>query len=138
MKSQVLHPNYRSRNVDNDFKLVFLSRQAPSDIALVRLNSDAATPKSGETLTAMGWGDTIASDSFSQLSNTLKEVDAKAVSNQECRQARGYVNGYYTSYGSSITSNMLCAAGTDGDSCKGKSDLSFCVTHTLDLPFYSS
>jgi len=121
VKAEVSHPSYRSRNTDNDFNLIFLSREARADVELVSLNSDGAVPESRDSVTSMGWGDTIASASSSQLSNTLKEVELKAVSNQDCRAAKGFVGGYYSSYAGAITSNMLCAQAPGGDSCQGDS-----------------
>ena len=107
VKGQVLHPQYTPSRTDNDFLLIFLSR--PTNADLVSLNSNSATPNEGDSVTAMGWGDTVASNSYTQLSNTLREVEVKVVSNQKCAQSKGNVGGRYISYSGSITGNMLCA-----------------------------
>jgi len=119
--AEVSHPSYTSRNTDNDFNLIFLTREARADVELVRLNSDGAVPGSRDSVTSMGWGDTIASESYSQLSNALKEVELEVVSTPDCRAAKGFAGGYYTSYAGAITSNMLCAQAPGGDSCQGDS-----------------
>ena len=118
--AQVPHPSYRSSGIDNDFKLIFLSRQARGDVELVRLNANDNVPQPKDGVTVIGWGDTLQSPSQSQPSNTLKEVDVRVVSNRECRQARGYSGGFYTSYAGAITDNMLCAQAPGGDSCQGE------------------
>ena len=107
VKGQVLHPQYTPSRTDNDFLLIFLSR--PTNADLVSLNSNSATPNEGDSVTAMGWGDTVASNSYTQLSNTLREVEVKVLSNQKCAQSNGNVGGVYNSYYGSITGNMLCA-----------------------------
>ena len=50
--AQVPHPSYRSSGTNNDFKLIFLSRQARGDVELVRLNTDdnVPQPKDGVTM----------------------------------------------------------------------------------------
>lgn len=121
VKAAVPHPAYRSSGTDNDFHLIFLSRPARADVELVRLNSDSNLPKPGASVTVMGWGDTNASEKYSQLSNTLKEVEVNVVSTEDCRQSKGVVQGRYTSYARSITSNMLCAQADGRDSCQGDS-----------------
>merc|ERR1719410_2926913 len=76
--AEVPHPSYRSSRTDNDFALIFLARKARADLELVRLNRDGGAPNAGDVLTTMGWGDTIASQSQSQLSVVLKEAEVTA------------------------------------------------------------
>mmetsp|Transcript_43989 Transcript_43989/g.78955 ORF Transcript_43989/g.78955 Transcript_43989/m.78955 type:complete len:600 (+) Transcript_43989:48-1847(+) len=119
VKEQVPHPQYKPSRTDNDFNLIFLSRPANADV--VSLNSNSAAPTEGDSVTVMGWGDTGASSSYAQLSNTLREVEVKVLSNQKCAQSKGNVGGSYNSYAGSITGNMLCAKDLGEDSCQGDS-----------------
>lgn len=119
VKEQVLHPQYKSSGTDNDFNLIFLSRSVDADF--VRLNSNGTTPEEGDSVTVMGWGDTVASNSYALLSSTLREVELKVVSNQNCARSDGYVGRYFDSYNGRITGNMLCAKDLGQDSCQGDS-----------------
>ncbi|EED90971.1 probable trypsin-like serine protease, partial [Thalassiosira pseudonana CCMP1335] len=110
VKYEVLHPQHDPRSTDNDFSLIFLSRSTTADVDLVQLNKDKSVPMSGDDVTVMGWGDTVAFDSIQQLSDTLKEVEVTAISNAECE-----------SYQGQITDNMLCAEDNGEDSCQGDS-----------------
>ena len=114
----MLHPRYRSSGTDNDFGLIFLRGSASADAELVRLNERSAVPATGESVTVMGWGDTLASESASRPSNTLKEAELQVVSNRRCAQASGWVGFSYSSYRGAITDNMLCAQDRGEDSCQ--------------------
>lgn len=121
VKTEVPHPQYISSKTDNDFNLIFLFEEVEADVELVSLNSNSNLPNTQDSVTVMGWGDTIASEEYSQLSNTLKEVEVNVVSNQVCSRANGYVGGFYSSYSRAITPNMLCAQAPGRDSCQGDS-----------------
>jgi len=121
VREEVLHPRYRSSGTDNDFGLIFLRGSASADAELVRLNERSAVPATGESVTVMGWGDTLASESASRPSNTLKEAELQVVSNRRCAQASGWVGFSYSSYRGAITDNMLCAQDRGEDSCQGDS-----------------
>lgn len=125
VKYEVLHPQHDPRSTDNDFSLIFLSRSTTADVDLVQLNKDKSVPMSGDDVTVMGWGDTVAFDSIQQLSDTLKEVEVTAISNAECEVSSGRVGnwffGSYESYQGQITDNMLCAEDNGEDSCQGDS-----------------
>jgi len=119
VKAQVLHPQYSSSGTNNDFNLIFLRRSADADI--VSLNPNNGVPNEGDSVTVMGWGDTVASNSYTQLSNTLREVEVKVVSNKNCERSKGYAGGFYNSYQGAISDNMLCAKDIGEDSCQGDS-----------------
>lgn len=123
VKEEVPHPSYQKPGTDNDFTLIFLSRRASPEAATVRLNPVAAVPDDGDRVTVVGWGDTIADARYTQLSDTLKEVELTAVTNRDCARARGRVgtSNAYATYRGAITENMLCARGPAADSCKGDS-----------------
>jgi hypothetical protein len=70
----------------------------------------------------MGWGDTNESEFYSELSDVLLKVDLRVMSNDECINSAGTIDGgYYGTYSGMITENMLCAGAADKDSCQGDS-----------------
>lgn len=74
----------------------------------------------------MGWGDTDPDDSKTEVSNNLLEVDLPVISNSECRDAKGTVDGYYGSYQNYIFKSMICTFRPGQDACQGDSgELSF-------------
>mmetsp|Transcript_32351 Transcript_32351/g.68054 ORF Transcript_32351/g.68054 Transcript_32351/m.68054 type:complete len:315 (+) Transcript_32351:247-1191(+) len=121
-KSELSHPDYNARSTDNDFMLVFLNRATTaSNVDLVSLNSRAAVPSVGQGVTVMGWGDTDIRDTVSELSNVLMNVNVKAITNQDCDDSEGTINGFSDNYNDRITENMLCARANQRDSCQGDS-----------------
>jgi trypsin len=51
----------------------------------------------------------------------LYAVEVNYVSNKQCSQAKGYVDGDLVSFEGMITTGMLCAKGMNQDSCQGDS-----------------
>ena len=120
VKANVPHPSYDTMTSDKDFMLVFLDGAA-DNVNVVRLNSDSSVPAVGQEVTVMGWGDVVAADAVSELSDVLKSVNVNVISNEQCEVSEGVIDGYYTSYNDQITESMLCAEGYQSDSCQGDS-----------------
>jgi len=124
MKKELPHPNYDSQSTNNDFMLVFLDGAvSATNVDLVTLNSDSSVPDVGDAVTVMGWGDVDIRDDVSKLSDVLMNVQVNVISNQECDDSEGTIDGYYDNYNDQITQDMLCAKVDGGgeDSCQGDS-----------------
>lgn len=117
MKRQVQHPQYDEETTDYDFMVTFLDRATTRDVDLVVLNNDASYPDVGDIATVVGWGDTVASEEVTRLSNVLMEVDVKVISNNKCKTS----GSDKMNYRGHITKNMLCAEADLKDSCQGDS-----------------
>jgi len=117
------NPDYDQVKTDNDFMLVFLDRATTENVDLIKLNDAASIPGEDDTATVVGWGDTDIDPYVTELSDVLLEVDANVISNDECNNSSGMIDGFSLSYKGQITSSMLCAVGqADGqDSCQGDS-----------------
>jgi len=114
----IVHPEYDSNSVDNDFALMFLPEDI-DDIEPVALNSDPDFLTDGEELEAFGWGDTDPDPEKVGASNVPYTVTVDYVPNDQCAQDP---NLYLPER---ITSNMLCAADEGKDTCQG--DSSMCI-----------
>jgi trypsin len=122
MKAEIKHPKYDDRTTSNDFNVVILERSTKlTTVEFVTLNSKDNVPTVGHEVYVMGWGDTVAADDISRLSDVLKDVSVNVISNTECEQSEGTVGGWYDTYDGSITSAMLCAKDNNEDSCQGDS-----------------
>ena len=130
------HPDYNEARTDNDFMLLFLDLGDDPDallagdvVATVKLNSDPSVPAADQDATVVGWGDTDASEYYSDISDVLMGVDLSVVPNDECSLAGDgggggggwFSSSSYESYDGLITENMLCARAAGGDSCQGDS-----------------
>mmetsp|Transcript_37883 Transcript_37883/g.77096 ORF Transcript_37883/g.77096 Transcript_37883/m.77096 type:complete len:681 (+) Transcript_37883:445-2487(+) len=105
-----IHENYGDNYV-NDVMIVKLGGSVDaSAYPTVRINSDASAPSSGDPLTTMGWGQTIAGSSTS-MANTLNEVEVHAISQSQCQSM----------YGGYLQDNMFCAMDAGRDACQGDS-----------------
>ena len=113
------HPEYNSMTNNYDIALVFLKESATSNVKYARLNSDIQVPNAGETLTALGWGDTTAEDGYDP-SNVLLEVDVDYIENDECEASKDSNND---SYEGKIKDTMLCAGSPGKDGCQGDSGM---------------
>ena len=129
---EILHPEYDSEYVDNDFALLLLSRSVQNNVVLLRVNDNYAIPsnddddeKGDDVLTVVGWGDTNANDGVDTVNNILLETRVTAMTNDECeRTSGGYVNlggttVKYIQY--ELSSNMICAYADNTDACRGDS-----------------
>jgi len=102
----IVHPNYSSWSLDNDYALIHLTQ--PSSFEPIQLVTDDSHDVEPVMSTTMGWG---ATSSGGWSSNVLLEVDVPI--DDEC--------GSYSN--SEITNNMVCAGDGNGgeDSCQGDS-----------------
>lgn len=122
VKRELPHPRYNPRTTNNDFNLVFLTRQTTANLPIVQLNKEASIPSHRDPVEVMGWGDTDPSEWSQRLSDKLHAVEVNVVSNEQCSQAKGYVGWFnYESYEGAITTSMLCAKDSNQDSCQGDS-----------------
>jgi trypsin len=133
IKMEIPHSEYNDANADNDFMLLLLEWPTTLDLPFVKLNADAASPRVGESVTAMGWGDMTIDYVTVITPDVLMSVDIHVISNEACANSSGlvvwqeYVNGAVLtlagneSYTGNITDNMLCAADIAQDSCQGDS-----------------
>jgi len=122
MKKELPHPNYDAQSTNNDFMLVFLnSATTANNVDLVTLNSASSVPSVGQGVTVMGWGDIDIRNDVSELSDALMSVNVNVISDQECDNSEGTIDGYSDNYNGKITKNMLCARANQQDSCQGDS-----------------
>jgi len=120
---EIVHPSYNDWTTDNDFMLLRLRYPADTQYDIITPNSSHSRPSVGSKVDVMGWGDTHISDRVEQLSDVLMTVDVKVMSNSDCDDSEGYIDGAYGNYHGQITSNMLCANdfANREDSCQGDS-----------------
>ncbi|CAL4124214.1 unnamed protein product, partial [Meganyctiphanes norvegica] len=109
----IQHSDYDSSTFDNDISIIVLSNSidfTSSDVRPICLPYSDADAYDSVTATVSGWGTTSSGGSQPDV---LMEVDVPTMSNSKCQ----------SSYGSSITDNMLCAGYDAGkkDSCQGDS-----------------
>ena len=121
MRKEIPHPKYNDRTTDADWMLVLLERPTQQNLPFVKLNNDKNSPRVGEEVTVMGWGDTTSDDLTQELAEVLMSVDVNTISNSDCDASKGSINGWSDSYNGQITNNMLCAADRGQDSCQGDS-----------------
>eukprot|EP00970_Alexandrium_tamarense_P003181 scaffold481_cov188-Alexandrium_tamarense.AAC.10 len=107
VKKEIPHPKYNDRTTDSDWNIVILSRPTTENVDLVQINASGNSPSTGQDVTVMGWGDTIAADDAQKLSDVLMAVDVNVISNSDCDDSSGTINGWSDSYKGQITSNML-------------------------------
>ena len=102
----IIHPNYNSNSLNNDYALLHLTQ--PSSFEPILLVTDESHHEEPVMSTVMGWG---ATSSGGWSSNVLLEVDVPI--DDSC--------GSYSN--SEITNNMICAGYSSGgyDSCQGDS-----------------
>ena len=118
---EIPHPKYNDKTTDNDFNLVFLSRPTKQKVSFVNINDSSNSPKVGEEVYVMGWGDTTADDYTQKLAGQLQDVSVNVISNKDCDDSQGQIGGWYDSYKNQITDNMLCAQDNGEDACQGDS-----------------
>merc|ERR1712198_517754 len=104
------HPDYNDNTLDNDYSILTLAQPVKfsTTVSPACLPADNSKDFAGEMATVSGWG-TLSSGG--NRPTVLNEVDFTVQSNAQCQ----------TAYGSSITSNMICAADAGKDACQGDS-----------------
>ena len=111
--SFLIHPQYNSRNTDNDFGLVRLAKPVTFSRRVQPVCLPApATNYDRVAAVVSGWGTTRSGGAQPA---TLHEATVSTRPNSECR-------GAGTAYSAEqITASMICAAGPGRDSCQGDS-----------------
>jgi secreted trypsin-like serine protease len=118
----VVHPEWDNVSFENDFALLVLARTATaSDAQLAKLNNNEGYPASGTTAHVMGWGDLEEDTDKYKSSNVLMMVDTQVLTNQECREADGKLDGFNGSYEDFIFPDMICTLSKKQNACKGDS-----------------
>jgi trypsin len=103
------HPNYNSNSMANDFALIRLSSRVDVTPVAVDQNNLSGSYANGKAnLWPIGFG---ATSSGGSITNELKHVETKYVSNSNCNNM----------YGGGILANMMCSADPGQDSCQGDS-----------------
>jgi trypsin len=102
----IVHPNYSSWSLDNDYALLHLS-QPVTTFEPIQLCTDTDHDEEPTMSTTMGWG---ATSSGGWGSNILMEVDVP-------------IDDSCGNIGNETTNNMVCAGDSNGgeDSCQGDS-----------------
>ncbi|KAJ3656340.1 hypothetical protein Zmor_015424 [Zophobas morio] len=97
----VIHPEFNPTTLENDVGLIKLRIPVEFTNYVNTIYYADSTPVGNSTsLVAIGWGQT--SDDDPELSEHLQGVQVVSISNEECR----------FTYGSQLTDNMLCVAGS--------------------------
>ncbi|KAK4020135.1 hypothetical protein OUZ56_002130 [Daphnia magna] len=104
----IIHPNYNTRNNDNDVALLVLSSPI-NNVEKVSL-PDAEKTYANKSAVIAGWGTTTSGGSISPV---LLKATVQVLDNTICTKQ----------YGSSlfVSANMLCAAAPGKDTCQGDS-----------------
>jgi trypsin len=106
----IKNPNYNADTTNNDFALVRLSSPATATPVTMDMNGLSNTYTASEKMWTIGFGNTVTSGQ--NFPSRMKHVEVSYVPNDTCSSAYG---------GGSITSNMMCAADPNEDSCQGDS-----------------
>ncbi|EJK47790.1 hypothetical protein THAOC_33472 [Thalassiosira oceanica] len=121
VKKERKHPNYESDTTNNDYMLIFLDEPVSVDnvkFASVTDNFVGAN----EAVTVVGWGDIDIDLDEEELPDELQEVEVFTISNNECDDSEGVIDGEKDNYHGQITSSMLCAEHPKRkDACQGDS-----------------
>jgi secreted trypsin-like serine protease len=80
VESVVIHPNYRSADLENDIAILKLASPLNNEVAVY--NEDGTVPRDGSNTIAMGFGRT--SPDSSSGSSILRKVTLTALSDDEC------------------------------------------------------
>uniref|UniRef100_H2UMW2 trypsin n=1 Tax=Takifugu rubripes TaxID=31033 RepID=H2UMW2_TAKRU len=104
----ISHPNYNSKNLDNDIMLIKLSSPAKLNSYVRTVSLPSGCARAGSSCLISGWGNT--SSSGIDFPDSLMCLDAPILSDSSCRN----------SYPGEITPNMFCAGFLEGgkDSCQ--------------------
>ncbi|KAJ3656433.1 hypothetical protein Zmor_015513 [Zophobas morio] len=95
----ILHPDFNPDTIENDIGLIKFRRPVDYNIYLGPVYPPEFSLQDDASVYALGWGQT--SDTDPELSNELRFLLIRTISNAECRMI----------YGDQITDNMVCAIG---------------------------
>ncbi|XP_017054459.1 phenoloxidase-activating factor 2 [Drosophila ficusphila] len=118
VKSVIRHPQYKSRNIANDFALVILSQSLTLDdhINVICLPQQEAVPAPATTCFSTGWGKDVFG-SLGKYSVIMKRVPLPIVDFNSC-QARLRSTRLGTKF--ALDRSFICAGGQRGtDTCQG-------------------
>ena len=110
LNNTIRHPEYDYETSDYDYALVRLSSPATATPVTMDMNGLSNTYTASEKMWTIGFGNTVTSGQ--NFPSRMKHVEVSYVPNDTCSSAYG---------GGSITSNMMCAADPNEDSCQGDS-----------------
>jgi len=117
---ELSHPRYDPHSTNNDYMLLFLERPVEGDVKFADVTEDFVGVS--ESVTVVGWGDVDIDSDVSTLADELQEVEVYTISNQDCDDSEGMVDGWEDNYNGQITSSMLCAEHPkEKDACQGDS-----------------
>jgi len=120
VKRELEHPDYESKTTNNDYMLIFLDKPVSVDNVKFASVTDNFVGVD-EAVTVVGWGDIDISNK-EKLPDELQEVEVYTISNKECDDSEGEIDGSEDSYKGEITSSMLCAEHPKRkDACQGDS-----------------
>ncbi|KAL0985023.1 hypothetical protein UPYG_G00151980 [Umbra pygmaea] len=107
----IRHPNYNSRNLDNDIMLIKLSKPATLNSYVRTVAVPSTCAGAGSSCMVSGWGNLSGTSNI--MPDTLRCLNLPILSSSSCT----------SSYPGQITSNMFCAGFLEGgkDSCQGDS-----------------
>jgi len=128
VRQEQAHPRYdpsASGTQRSDFALLFLQRPTTTRAKIVKLNQEAEQPRIGQSVIVSGWGDTDPAEDVRRPADTLQEAKLRLISNDECNDSEGAVEGVFETYSLSyrgyIREDMMCARHRRRDSCQGDS-----------------
>ncbi|XP_062818565.1 trypsin-3 [Anolis carolinensis] len=111
VEKAIPHPQYNSRNIDNDFMLIKLAQPVTFNAFVQPIEISPTCPIVGTQCVVSGWGNLQTAGV--EYPDALQCLDVPILSESTCHAA----------YPGRITSNMFCAGYTEGgkDSCQGDS-----------------
>jgi len=121
VKKVLKHPGYESDTTNNDYMLIFLDKPVSvNNIKFASVTDNLV--RANEAVTVVGWGDMDIDLDEEELPDELREVEVYTISNNECDDSEGVIDGERDSYNGQITSSMLCAEHPKRkDACQGDS-----------------
>jgi len=121
VRKELKHPKYNPKTTNNDFMLIFLDKPVSSRNVKIASVTDNVV-RANEAVTVVGWGDIDIDLDEEELPDELQEVEVYTISNEECDNSKGKIDGEKDSYKGQITSSMLCAEHPKRkDACQGDS-----------------
>merc|ERR1719393_1205829 len=121
VRKELEHPDYDPETTNNDFMLIFLDKPVSVDNVKFASVTDNFVGVD-EAVTVVGGGDIDIDLDEEEVPDELQEVEVYTISNKECDNSKGKIDGEKDSYKGQITSSMLCAEHPKRkDACQGDS-----------------